>query len=152
MGVVLFTLPLLGDITLGTVLGVVGTIASFLLAPKPKQPTIKAMTSAWGENWPIVYNSFRLAGKCIQAGNVTKHNTKSKKGGPTYSQTFALGFCEGVRQIGRIWADNNCIYDPRPITPPPDWQANFLYGVGDQIQPLGITAYYFIATINGESG
>ncbi len=152
MGVVLFTLPLLGDITLGTALGVVGTIASFLLAPKPKQPTIKAMTSAWGEVWPIVYNKFRISGKVIQASDVTKHDNKSKKGGPTYSQTFALGICEGVRDIGRIWADNQVIYDPRPLGAPPDWQANNLYGVGDQIQPSGITGYVFTATINGQSG
>lgn len=152
MALVLFALPLLGDITLGTALSVAGTVASFLLAPKRPQPTIKAMSSSWGDSWPIVYNGFRIPGKCIQAGDVTKNDAKSKKGGPTYSQTFAMGVCEGVRSIGRIWADSQCIYDPRAIADPPAWQANNLYGVGDQVMGTGISDYVFTASVNGESG
>lgn len=152
MAVVLFTLPLLGAVSLGEVLAVGGIILQFLLAPKPKEPTFKAMTSAWGETIPIVYNSGRVAAKVIQQGPVQKHDNKSKKGGPSYSQTVALMFCEGQRQIGRIWADNQVIYDPRPLQNPPAWQASHIYGTGDIIQPTGGGAWQLTASINGESG
>lgn len=153
MGVVLFTLPLLGDITLGTAIGVLGTIASFLLA-KPHSPTIKAMTSAWGETWPITYNHFRVPGKVIQAGELNQVDVKLGPGKKTqnYSLTFAVGICEGPVVLGRIWADNQVIYDPRAIANPPDWQANHLYAAGDQIFAPGHTDWIFTATNNGLSG
>lgn len=154
MGLVLFTLPLLGAVTLGESIAVLGTIASFLLNhPHQQQPTFKAMTSCWGAPWPIIYNSFRVAAKVIQAGPVNENAAKkSKKGGPTFSQTLCMGFCEGERDIARIWADGTVIYDPRPITPPPAWQANTDYGAGDIILPTAGGDWQFTATVNGTSG
>lgn len=154
MAVVLFTLPLLGDITLGTAIGVVAGVAEFLLARGPKNPAPKAMTSAWGETWPIVYNTFRVPGKVIQAGELNQVDVKLGPGKKTtdFSLTFAVGICEGVVSLGRIWADNQVIYDPRPNANPPNWQANHLYGTGDQIFAPGVTDWIFTATVNGQSG
>lgn len=153
MAAVLFTLPLLGAITVGDVLAVGAAVLSILLAPKPKEPTFKSMTSAWGNCIPVVYNSFRVAGNVIQAGPVTKHDNKSKKGGPAYSQTIAVSVCEGVRSIGRIWADKQVIYDPRPLANPQRWQPDTDYGAGDYVWPTsGTFGTQFIATIAFTSG
>lgn len=154
MAVVLFTLPLIGDVTLATALSVVGTVAGFLLRPHAQTPTFKSMTSVWGNTWPIVYNNFRIAGQVIQASNVKKHNPKfGKKGPASYSQTFAIGICEGPKSLGRIWADQQVIYDPRPIAPPPTWQAGTVYGAGDTVQATsGHSGFQFTATNNGVSG
>lgn len=154
MGLVLFTLPLLGAVTLGESIAVLGTIASFLLnQPHQQQPTFKAMTSCWGDPWPITFNSFRVAGKVIQASQVQEHSgKKSKKGGPTFSQTIAIGFAEGPRTMGRIWADGHVIYDPRPITAADTWTANTTYGAGDTVLPTAGGDWIFTATVNGDSG
>lgn len=154
MALVLFTLPLLGAVTLGEAVAVLGTIASFLLNhPHQQQPTFKAMTSCWGDPWPITYNLFRCAGKIIQASVVQKHSGKKlKKGLPTYSQTICVGFGEGPRSIGRIWADGKVIYDPRPIVAPDTWQANTPYGAGDVVIPTAGGSWQFTATVTADSG
>ena len=145
-------------LSFGLGFAIFGSIAQILMAPKPKSPEFRAMTSAWGATWPLLYNNFRVAGQIIQASDVTEHSGKKggKKGGgkspPTYSQTFAVGFCEGQRAIGRIWADNKVIYDPRPIVDPPAWQANTDYGAGDVILPTTGGSVQFTATANGVSG
>lgn len=150
MGVLLFTLPLIGDVTLATAVGVLSGVASFLLRPHQQDPAFKAMSSAWGTSWPIVYNNARVAGQIIQCSDVSKH--KKFKKAPSFSQTFALGVCEGVRNVGRIWADNQVIYDPRPIIAPPAWQADTNYGAGDIIQNTGGGGTQFTALVDGLSG
>lgn len=127
-------------------------LAQYLLRPKPPTPAFKAMTSAWGDTWPIVYNNFRIPGKVIQAGDVTRHDGKKKGGPPSFSQTFAIGFCEGVKQFGRIWADNNVIYDPREIVDPPVWKPNTVYGAGDIVLAAANDRWQFTASVNGTSG
>lgn len=139
-------------LSFGLGFAVFGTIAEMLMAPHPKTPTFTAMSSAYGQTWPIVYNSFRLSAKVIQASDVTKHSNKTKKGGPTYSQTFCTGFCEGSRQIQRIWADNQVIYDPRPIVPPAKWTALTVIGAGDIVQPTSGGNWQFIAMNDGVTG
>jgi hypothetical protein len=154
MAVVLFALPLLGDITLGTALGVVGAAAELFLAKGPKNPAPKAMTSCWGDTIPITYNSFRVPGKVIQAGELMQVDVKVGPGKKTnnYSLSFGVLICEGIVSLGRIWADNQVIYDPRPNALPATWQASTLYGAGDQVLAPGVTDWIFTATVNGESG
>lgn len=153
MAAVLFTLPLIGAVTVGDALAVLGTIASFLLRPHPATPTFKAMSSAWGQTWPHVYNKGRVAGKVIQASDVSKHSSKKNKKVPKYSQTFAVGFCEGPMQILRIWADQQVIYDARPIVTPTFWTADTQYAAGDIIYPFSIPpTVQFVATTDGQSG
>lgn len=152
MAAVLFVLPLIGSVTVGDALAVLGTIAGFLLRPHPQTPTFKNMTSAWGKPWPQVFNSGRISGQCIQAGDVTKHTNKLKKTSK-FSQTFAMGICAGPHNIGRIWADNIVIYDPRPVTDPPPWQPDTQYGAGDPVVPTaGSPDRFFVATVDGLSG
>lgn len=131
---------------------VFGTIAQLLLQPHPKDPTFKAAGSAWGRTWPIVYNNFRCAGQLLQASDVSGHHDKFKKGQEAFSQTLAIGFCEGIHSIGRIWADNQVIYDSRPISDPPLWDADTDYAAGDAILPFSGATVQLIATIDGHSG
>jgi len=131
-----------------------GGFAFLLNKPHQQVPTFRSMSSAWGLTWPLCYNSNRIGGNVLQASDVKKGGgKKGKKGAAKFSQTFAIGFCEGPRSIGRIWADQQVIYDPRPITDPPIWQANTVYGAGDTIVPTaGSANRWFIATVNGTSG
>lgn len=155
MAAVLFVLPLVGAVTVGDVLAVGAGVLSMLLKGNgggQKPPTFASMTSAWGNCLPVVYNSGRFPGNVIQAGPIQKHNRKSKKGGPTYSQTIAVGVCEGVRSIGRIWADKQVIYDPRPLGAPPTWMPDTDYGAGDEVMAPGNTAFKMVAAISGVSG
>ena len=152
MAAVLFVLPLIGSVTVGDALAVLGTIASFLLRPHPQQPTFKAMSSAWGQAWPKVYNYGRVAGKVIQASDVTKHGGKKGKKVAKFSQTFAVGFCEGPADILRIWADQQVIYDARPLTSTATWAANTQYASGDIVAPTVPDNRQFIATTDGQSG
>jgi hypothetical protein len=155
MAAVLFVLPLIGAVTVGDVLAIGASVLSILLKGNgggPKPPTFASMSSAWGNTLPFVYNSYRCPANVIQAGPIIKHDHKSKKGGPTYSQTIAVGICEGVRSVGRIWADKQVIYDPRSIAAPPAWQADTEYGVGDEVMPTAGGDWKFIAAITGTTG
>lgn len=131
---------------------VFGTIAQLLLQPHPKAPTFKAAGSAWGRTWPICYNYFRVAGQLIQASDITGHEDKFKKGQVAYSQTIAIGFCEGEHNLGRLWADGKVIYDARPQEDPPTWSADTVYAAGDPILPYLDANVQLIATVNGTSG
>lgn len=126
--------------------------AQMLLRPHAQRPPMRAMTSAWGDTIPIIYNNMRVAGKVIQAGDVTVHDAKKKGGPASYFQTFAIGFCEGQRQFGRIWMDGQVEYDPRTITAPPAWQANTTYGAGDIVLPTAGGTVQLTASTNGTSG
>lgn len=158
-----------GLFTFGAGFAIFGTLAGMMLNhPHQPNPTFKAMGSVWGDTWPLVYNSFRVPGRLIQASDITRHHTGITKSGKlshglisnvmqskepaTFTQTFAVGLCEGPRVIGRIWADNQVIYDPRPITAPPSWSANTVYGAGDIVRPTAGGSWQFTASIDGESG
>lgn len=133
-------------------------LAFLLLRPHQQRPVFKGQSSAWGMPFDVVYNSGRIAGKVIQASQVTKHSgkKKGKKSPATYTQTFAVAFAEGQRTVLRIWADNQVIYDPRPITKPPQWQPNHEYASGDIVIAIGSNGFQggrqFVATTDGESG
>lgn len=133
-----------------------GTVAGALLAPHPQSPTFRAGTSVWGQTWPIVYNSGRIAGNVIQEGPIIKQTDKLKKGNIKCKQTFAVGFCEGEHTFGRIWADGIVIYDPRPITAYTQWSANATIGAGDYVIPVGGGSSkgdrIFIAQTDGVTG
>ena len=94
--------------TIGSVIG------SLLFPPKgpdgPRLSDLKPQSSEYGRPIPIIYGTMGTAGNVIWASNLieSKHES-SGKGGPTqttysYSANFAVMFCEGTRNIGRIWA------------------------------------------------
>jgi len=146
---------------------VLSGLSYFFLRPHQQRPTVKGQSSSWGMPIDIVYNSGRVPGKVIQASQVQEHKNKSllKKiltGGLTgkeqsnFVQTIAVAFAEGPRTVLRIWADNQVIYDPRPFSIPPQWQANHDYASGDIVIPVGSTGApglrQFVATTDGTSG
>ncbi len=164
MAAVAFELPYLGAVTYSALFEAAlaaGSIAlSMMMRQSAPTPQFRSMSSAWGDTFPIVYNNFRIAGQVIQAGPVTQYDAGggsfggiSGAGGSVgYNQTIAVAFCEGPKNIGRIWADNQVIYDPRPIQQAPFWQPHHIYSAGDIVLPTAGGTVQFTASNDGESG
>ena len=90
----------------------------------PRLGDLKVQASTHGAPIPKVYGAMRLAGNMIWSKPIleTKHKKSSggKGGGGqkvttvtyTYSQTFAIGICEGpIVGVRKIWANGELIYN-----------------------------------------
>jgi len=99
-------------------------LGSVLFPPKvegPRLADLRVQNSAYGQPIPIGYGTFRMAGNVIwAAAPVERSQTTGGKGGPStttysYSESFAVGLCEGpIAGVRRIWANGKLIYDQTP--------------------------------------
>lgn len=98
-----------------------GSMAGGLLFPPslpdqfgPRREDLTAQASEYGKPIPIVFGTIGISGNVIWASDLIEIATETEqggKGGSTQSTTtyayygnFAIVLCEGVRQVGRIWA------------------------------------------------
>jgi Putative phage tail protein len=98
-------------------------VGGFLYRPKPSSATEFIPTaSTYGTSRPIVYGTDRVPGNMIWCGPIQTPKTnflgKGGLGGTTSvpkadqnTVSFALGFCEGVAWVLRLWADGTLVYD-----------------------------------------
>lgn len=89
----------------------------------PRLSDLHPQASEYGRPIPLVYGTVGIAGNVIWASDLIEVATTTEqggKGGPTQSTTtyayyanFAIALCEGVREVGRLWAgpDKRLIYD-----------------------------------------
>lgn len=105
------------------------TIGGIAFAPKipgiegPRLDDLKAQKSNYGVPVPVVYGSMRIAGNVIWAADLVETSSTTGGGGKgtpsggeqttySYSQSFAVGLCEGtIIGVRRIWANGKLIYN-----------------------------------------
>lgn len=126
-----------GYAALGLSLGwMVGSVAGAVLFPQHQKPTKSGQIgdnslqiSTYGVVIPRIYGAARLAGNVIWANQRNEHKSTKTEGGKgmgggaktityTYSQSFAIGICQGpISGIRKIWADGKLIKDLTAVSP-----------------------------------
>lgn len=118
-------------------MGILGaSLAGSFLGGKNKEENstklndLKVSSSAYGQGIPIIYGTMRTTGNMFWATDFVEVKRNFKKGGKKevsgdkkksdkkteeayeYYANFAMGLCAGpVKEVLRIWADSNLIYD-----------------------------------------
>lgn len=108
----------------------------------PRLGDLTVQKSAYGAAIPIVYGKYRLSGNIIWSTQLVEHASEgdsgSGGGGPTtytYTCSFAVGLCEGIHGVTRIWGDSKLIYDIYDTAAPVKFQSGgFVVYPGDEAQ------------------
>lgn len=87
----------------------------------PRVNDMQVTNSTPGQVIPLIWGSMRVGGQVFWSGGIAETATttsQSAKGGPSVSQTtysytisIAIGFCQGIAFISRIWGDAKLIYN-----------------------------------------
>lgn len=94
----------------------------------PRLADGQTTTASVGDPVNFGYGFFAVAGTVIDLGKCIEHSTTTStgsKGAPSqsqttysYTQTIAIGLCEGpINAVRRIWENGELVYDTRPQLP-----------------------------------
>lgn len=123
-------LGLAGNYFFGPIGGAIGSAIGQLLFAEdqvnegPRLQDRNITSTGYGQDLPIIYGSFKVAGHIIEPQNFALVETRHEedvggKGGPsatnvtyTYDATFAVALCEGpIIGVRKIWLDAKLVYD-----------------------------------------
>ncbi len=90
----------------------------------PRLTDLRVQTSSYGEPIVEVYGTIGISGNVIWAKDIEEVRTETTQGGKSgpsqttvsysYFGHFAVGLCDTVEAVTRIWADGKIIYDTTP--------------------------------------